>query len=98
MTKILHGTIRGRTIELTEDAGLAEGQEVEVSKRTFPDLTTWQPGEGLLRTEGALADDPHWDAIMEEVYRERKTIPSGNASKVTSSQAYTWTICWFPAF
>jgi hypothetical protein len=26
----------------------------------------------MLRTEGALADDPYWDAIMEEIYRERK--------------------------
>jgi hypothetical protein len=24
-------------------------------------------GEGLLRTEGALADDPYWDAIMEAI-------------------------------
>jgi len=29
--------------------------------------------EGLLRTEGALADDPLWDTIMEKVHRERKT-------------------------
>ena len=30
------------------------------------------PGEGFLRTEGALADDPHWDSIMEEVQQARK--------------------------
>jgi hypothetical protein len=72
MTKVIHGKIRGKTIELTEDLGLADGQEVEVSVRTVPATPTGMPGEGLLRTEGALADDPHWDAIMEEVYRERK--------------------------
>ena len=29
-------------------------------------------GEGILRTAGALADDPYWDDIMEEIYQERK--------------------------
>lgn len=73
MTKVTHGKVRGRTIELAEDLGLAEGQEVEVSVRTVSSTATPNPGEGLLRTEGALADDPHWDAIMEEIQRERKT-------------------------
>jgi hypothetical protein len=72
MTKVVHGNVRGRTIELAEDLGLAEGQEVEVTVRTVPATATPTLGEGLLRTEGALADDPHWDPIMEEVYRERK--------------------------
>ena len=69
VTKTTHGKIRGKTIELAEDLGLAEGLEVEVSVRAVP---ARQPGEGLLRTEGALADDPHWDAIMAEVHRARK--------------------------
>jgi hypothetical protein len=72
MTKILHGKVHGRTIELDEDLGLAEGQEVEVAVRTVAPLGPRQPGAGFLRTEGALADDPHWDTIMAEVYRERK--------------------------
>jgi hypothetical protein len=72
MSKVIQGTVRGKTIELAEDPGLAEGQAVEVSVRTLPADTTRMSGEGLLRTEGALADDPHWDAIMEEVHRERK--------------------------
>ncbi len=72
MTKLLHGKVHGRTIELTEDLGLAEGQEVEVSVRAVPTPVTRKPGEGLLWTEGALADDPYWDAIMEEIYQERK--------------------------
>ena len=29
-------------------------------------------GEGFLRTEGALADDTEWDAIMEEIYQARR--------------------------
>lgn len=72
MTKVIHGKVRGKTIELTEDLGLAEGQDVEVSVRTIATTPGKRPGEGLLRTEGALADDPHWDAIMDEIYRERK--------------------------
>jgi hypothetical protein len=72
MTKVIRGKVYGRTIELTEDLGLAEGQEVEVSVRTVPPMPTRTPGEGFLRTEGALADDPHWDAIMAEVHRSRK--------------------------
>jgi hypothetical protein len=70
MTKTLHGKIHGRTIELDEDPGVAEGQEVEVQMKVVPAAKKW--GEGILRTSGALADDPHWDAIMEEIHKARK--------------------------
>lgn len=56
MTKVIRGTVRGKTIELTENLGLAEGQEVEVSVRTVPATPTRPPGEGLLRTEGACCN------------------------------------------
>jgi hypothetical protein len=69
--KTIHGKVHGRTIELDEDLGMADGQEVEVQVRVVP-RTGRKPGDGLLRTEGALADDPYWDAIMEEIYQERK--------------------------
>jgi len=72
MTKTIHGTVRGRTIELNEDLGLSEGQEVEVSVRTLTNPAMNSLGAGFVRTEGALADDPDWDAIMEEVHRARK--------------------------
>ncbi|MHB1422690.1 MAG: hypothetical protein ACYC3I_05735 [Gemmataceae bacterium] len=70
MTKVIHGKVHGRTIELTEDLGLAEGQDVEVQVKILPSARKW--GEGILRTAGALADDPSWDAIMEEIHRQRK--------------------------
>ena len=70
MTKVIHGKVRGKTIELAEDLGLAEGQEVEVQVSILPPARKW--GDGILRTAGALADDPYWDGIMEEVYQERK--------------------------
>jgi acyl carrier protein len=31
-----------------------------------------QSGEGIRRTEGALADDTEWDAIMEEIQQARR--------------------------
>lgn len=70
MTKTLHGKVHGRMIELTEDAGLAEGQEVEVQLRVAPTAQPW--GEGLRRCAGALANDPEWDDIMEEIHQARK--------------------------
>jgi hypothetical protein len=73
ISKILRGVVRGRTIELDEDLRVADGQQVEVQVRTIPTTPTGrQPGEGFLRTEGALADDLYWDGIMEEIYQERK--------------------------
>lgn len=73
MTKVLHGKIHGKTIELGEDPGLGDGQDVEVSVRTIPPGQARNTGDGLLRTEGALADDPYWDQIMDDIYQERKT-------------------------
>ena len=70
MTKVLHGTVNGRTIELAEDPGLAPGEKVEVQVRTLPNTQNW--GEGLKRCAGMLADDPEWDAIMEEIHASRK--------------------------
>jgi len=70
MSKIVHGIVHGKTIELDEDLGLAEGQEVEVQVKVIQPNRKW--GEGILRTAGALADDPYWDAIMEEIYQARK--------------------------
>ena len=71
MTKTLHGKVHGRTIELEEDPGVAEGQDVEVDVRVIL-KKGGKPGVGFLRTEGALADDTEWDAIMEEIHQARK--------------------------
>jgi len=70
MTKVVQGKINGRTIELSEDLGFAPGEEIEVQVRAIP--LGQKHGDGLLRTEGALADDPYWDAIMEQIHQERK--------------------------
>jgi hypothetical protein len=61
--------IRGRTIELEGDPGLPEGQRVEVVILPIPRDRV--PGEGILRSAGASADDPHFEADMAEIQRER---------------------------
>ncbi len=71
MTKALHGKVHGRTIELDEDPGVAEGQEVEIHLTLIP-RSPRMPGEGFLRTQGALANDTEWDAIIEEIDQARK--------------------------
>jgi len=71
MTRTIHGRIHGKTIELDEDPGVAEGQEVRVQV-TLISRSHRRTGEGLLRTEGALADDAEWDDIMKEVHEARK--------------------------
>jgi len=71
MAMTLHGTIHGRTIELSEDPGIEEGRQVEIQMRVMAE-TRRSAGEGFLRTEGALADDTEWDAIMEEIHQARK--------------------------
>ena len=71
MTKMIHGKIRGNTIELDEVLGIPEGQEVEVHVRVVSNVAP-KTGEGFLRTEGALVDDLEWDSIMAEVYAARR--------------------------
>ncbi len=71
MTKTIHGKVHGKTIELDEELGVAEGQEVEIHVRVISKVAR-TPGEGFLRTEGALADDTEWDSIMEEIHQARK--------------------------
>ncbi|QEH32584.1 hypothetical protein OJF2_10610 [Aquisphaera giovannonii] len=67
---LARGVIRGKTIELKEDLGMAEGQEVEVRVEAVPPTRPW--GDGILRSAGAMADDPDFDGIMEEIHRARK--------------------------
>lgn len=68
------GVIHGNIIELTENLGLPDGEEVEIqvtSKRK------WQPGEGLRRCAGALGNE--WsakdDQILAEIERDRFDSP-----------------------
>jgi hypothetical protein len=80
MVKTVHGIVHGKTIELDEDIGVAEGQKVEVQvklispKKRLPGPPPgWQPGSQRTAA-GMLADS--WteedDRILEEIYRDRK--------------------------
>lgn len=68
MVKAAHGKVHGKTIQLVEDLGLSEGQDVEVQVTVL--LTPRHPGEGLRRCAGALAKE--WteedDRILEEIH------------------------------
>jgi len=72
MVRQLQGVIRGKTIELSEDPGIADGQPVEITIRIVRLPRPW--GEGLRRCAGALAAD--WteedDRILEQIHLERR--------------------------
>jgi hypothetical protein len=72
MSQILQGIVHGKTIELAEELGLADGEKVEVFVRAVSRKQLW--GEGLRRCAGALAEE--WseddDRILEEIYQDRK--------------------------
>jgi len=63
--------IRGKTIELEADPGLPDGQRAEVVILRVP--REREPGEGILRSGGALADDPDFDAHLAEVVKLRRS-------------------------
>lgn len=70
MMKTIQGVIHGKTIELAEDLGLPDGQEVEVQVKILPAGRPW--GEGILRSAGGWADYPEMEAVMEQIQQERK--------------------------
>jgi hypothetical protein len=66
------GIIHGKTIELVEDLGLTEGQEVDVIVRVRKPRPEW--GQGILSSAGAMA--PYWtaedDRILAEIEQDRR--------------------------
>jgi len=72
MTKTNHGRVHGKTIELDEDLGVAEGRQVQITIKTVSAKEPW--GEGLRRCAGALAYE--WtdedDRILEQIHQDRK--------------------------
>jgi hypothetical protein len=70
MSKSIHGVVHGKTIELHEDLGVAEGQQVEVQVRVVQTGAKW--GDGILRSAGGWADYPEMDDIMQTIHNDRK--------------------------
>lgn len=71
MIKKVTGIVHGKTIEFSEELGVADGEQVEVTITQTKVNPNW--GEGILRSAGALADD--WteedDKILEQIYQSR---------------------------
>jgi hypothetical protein len=78
----VRGTIHGKLIELSEETGLPDGQEVTVFLQPSAeiaetaDLQPLPPGEGLRRAYGSWAEDAegledylHWNARQRELSR-----------------------------
>jgi hypothetical protein len=67
---VLRGVVHGNTIELLDNSGMSDGEQVEVIVRPLFQNET-SAGDGFRRTEGALVDDPEWDEIMSEIQQSR---------------------------
>ena len=72
--KLTRGIIHGRRIELSDDLGLTDGQEVEVRVTIVARPRPW--GEGILRSAGGWADYPGMDAVLDQIQQNRKAGPS----------------------
>ncbi len=70
MNKTIHGIVHGKTIELDEELGVADGQEVEVSVKIVQAKGKW--GEGILRSAGGWSEYPEMDAVMKKIHEDRK--------------------------
>ncbi len=70
MTRTLQGKVRGKTIELEEELGLADGEQVQVQVTAIPPVTTW--GQGIARSAGIAADLPGFDVAFAQIQRERE--------------------------
>jgi len=70
MNKTFHGTVHGKTIELREDPGVGDGQEVEIQMKALYSGRKW--GDGIRRSAGGWVDYPEMDEIMAKIYQQRK--------------------------
>ncbi len=70
---MIRGIVRGKTIELENETGLPDGQEVAVT--VCPTATGSQlpaAGEGVKRAFGAWDDEPELDEFLEWNRQQRK--------------------------
>jgi hypothetical protein len=71
MPLILTGVVHGRTIELTSDPGIADGQQVEVVVRAVSPAKS--ANEGICASAGAWADDAEsLDEFLKEMRNSRR--------------------------
>ncbi|MBX7073570.1 MAG: hypothetical protein K1X71_10520 [Pirellulales bacterium] len=70
MTQILHGVVHGRTIELDAAPSALDGKQVRVILIGADPSAS--PGEGILRSAGALEDVVDIDQYIAEMAALRK--------------------------
>ncbi len=70
MRRMVNGVVHGRRIDLAEDPGFDDGQNVHVTLSVVRSRETW--GEGIRRSAGGWADYPEMDAVMDQIQRDRK--------------------------
>jgi hypothetical protein len=68
--KVMQGVVHGRTIELSEDPGVTDGQQVQIVLAIVTPAGSW--GEGIRRSAGAAAEEPGFEEAFRQVERERK--------------------------
>ena len=58
MTRVLHGVVRGKTIEVTEDLGMLDGQTVELTVTAAPSSGPCPEGIGSRKSPKKLPGPP----------------------------------------
>jgi hypothetical protein len=58
MTRVLHGVVHGKIIEVTEDLGMLDGQAVELIVTAAPSSTPFAKGIGSQRSPKKLPGPP----------------------------------------
>ncbi len=73
MPRTLHGRVYGKTIELNQDSGIPDGQDVEVALHTtLPVTLATSPGDGIRQSAGPLPDDSSEDDhILAQIQQAR---------------------------
>ncbi len=66
----MHGIIHGRVIELAEDPGIADGQQVHVEVRALSVTSKW--GDGILRSAGGWCDHPELGEVLQAIQQQRQ--------------------------
>jgi hypothetical protein len=68
----LRGVVHGNRIEVSQDLGLPDGQEVTLTLQ-LAEPETRKPGDGLLASFGGWADDPSGlDEFLESNRHQRR--------------------------
>jgi hypothetical protein len=65
----VQGVVHGKTIELDQELGIADGQRVNVDVRITPTQPKW--GEGILRSAGIAAVVSGFEEAFDQVQKDR---------------------------